>query len=57
MQTQRGYTIWAQTYDAVENKTRDLEQLAQQQLLKKHSWKTCLELGCGTGKNTNWLAF
>lgn len=56
MKTNEAYNIWAETYDTVFNKTRDLELLAQQQLLKKHAWETCLELGCGTGKNTAWLA-
>ncbi len=56
MDTNNGYTVWSKTYDTVLNKTRDLEQLAQQQLLKNYAWSTCLELGCGTGKNTVWLA-
>jgi ubiquinone/menaquinone biosynthesis C-methylase UbiE len=39
----------------VENKTRDLEKKAGQQLLSSFSFERVLELGCGTGKNTDWL--
>jgi len=56
MQTKEAYTIWSETYDAVLNKTRDLEQHAQKVLLAGYGWNTCVELGCGTGKNTAWLA-
>jgi len=56
MQTKEAYSIWSQTYDSDLNKTRDLEQQAQKNLLKNCIWDTCVELGCGTGKNTAWLA-
>jgi len=56
MKTHEGYNKWSGTYDAVENKTRDLELQAQQSLLENYNWDTCLELGCGTGKNTAWLS-
>lgn len=56
MNTQNAYNNWAPTYDTVENKTRDLELIAGQQLLANVDFSRVLELGCGTGKNTAWLA-
>jgi ubiquinone/menaquinone biosynthesis C-methylase UbiE len=50
------YNSWADNYDAVENKTRDLEKIAAKQTLDKYNYTTVVELGCGTGKNTEWLA-
>jgi len=56
MDTRTLYNQWSATYDEVENKTRDLEKLAGQQLLSPVPYKKVLELGCGTGKNTMWLS-
>lgn len=56
MSTQQLYDQWSSTYDEVENKTRDLEKLAGQQVLSGISADSIIELGCGTGKNTEWLA-
>ena len=50
------YNSWADNYDAVENKTRDLEKIVAKQTLDKYNYTTVVELGCGTGKNTEWLA-
>lgn len=55
MSTAQLYNQWSSTYDAVENKTRDLEEKAGQAMLSSLSFHTVLELGCGTGKNTTWL--
>lgn len=55
MSTQQHYNQWSATYDEVENKTRDLETKAGQQMLAALSFDNVLELGCGTGKNTAWL--
>lgn len=55
MSTQQHYNQWSATYDAIENKTRDLEKLAGQQVLSRQSFARVLEWGCGTGKNTLWL--
>lgn len=53
---EQGYNQWAETYDAVENKTRDLDQTATQAIVSDISFSDVLEWGCGTGKNTLWLA-
>lgn len=55
-QVQEGYNEWAYSYDTVENKTRDLDKLATQKVLSASNFSNVLELGCGTGKNTEWLA-
>ncbi len=51
----KAYNSWAAQYDSNENKTRDLEALSLQKILQGKSFKNCLEIGCGTGKNTAWL--
>lgn len=56
MDTRTLYNQWSATYDDVENKTRDLEKLAGQQILENLVYKKVLELGCGTGKNTAWIS-
>lgn len=56
MNTQQAYNTWAQQYDTNENRTRDLEGKALRTCLNDISFKNCLEIGCGTGKNTMWLA-
>jgi ubiquinone/menaquinone biosynthesis C-methylase UbiE len=54
--TREHYNQWSATYDEVENKTRDLEKIAGQQVLAGIAADSIIELGCGTGKNTEWLA-
>ncbi len=56
MNNQAGYNNWSSTYNGVENKTRDLEAKAIRSLLQFEQPLDILELGCGTGKNTEWLA-
>jgi ubiquinone/menaquinone biosynthesis C-methylase UbiE len=55
MSVQNSYNTWAKTYDHVENKTRDLDKQATEDTLKKLDFSHVLELGCGTGKNSQWL--
>lgn len=55
MNTQEAYNNWSKTYDEVQNKTRDLEAIALRELLANKQIKNVLEIGCGTGKNTEWF--
>ncbi len=54
MNNQQAYNRWSETYDTVENKTRDLEAKALREMILGIDLDT-LEIGCGTGKNTEWL--
>jgi len=56
MNIQEAYTDWSATYDVDRNLTRDLDQLATRETLSNLRFKSILELGCGTGKNTALLA-
>ena len=55
MNVKKAYNIWAEQYDTNKNKTRDLEGHAFQEVLSNIPFQNCLEIGCGTGKNTKWL--
>lgn len=55
MEIGKAYDSWATQYDTNENKTRDLEASSLKKLLQDKTFKHCLEIGCGTGKNTAWL--
>ena len=55
MDIEKSYDIWANSYDADQNLTRDLESVSLRQTLSGMVFDTCLELGCGTGKNTAFL--
>ena len=55
MDTKQAYNIWSKQYDTNKNKTRDLEAFALKTTLADFHFDTCLEIGCGTGKNTEWL--
>jgi len=53
---QQAYNTWASQYDSNENKTRDLEAKALRDVLSAIAFNTVLEIGCGTGKNTEWFS-
>jgi ubiquinone/menaquinone biosynthesis C-methylase UbiE len=55
MNVQQAYNTWSEQYDTNENKTRDLERTALWSMLQPIPFSTCLEIGCGTGKNTAFL--
>ena len=55
MSIQQAYNAWSTQYDTNLNKTRDLEAQSLQTTLANINFDTCLEIGCGTGKNTAWL--
>ncbi|MDO7138268.1 class I SAM-dependent DNA methyltransferase [Algibacter lectus] len=55
MSIEQAYNIWANQYDTNENRTRDLDKKCTIETLSKYEFSNVLELGCGTGKNTEWL--
>ena len=55
MGTKEAYNLWSEQYDTNTNKTRDLEATALRKTLERFNFDRCLEIGCGTGKNTEWL--
>lgn len=55
MNIKKAYNLWAKEYDSIENKTRDLDLKSTIETLSKYDFNIVLELGCGTGKNTEWL--
>src|SRR5258705_7483749 len=50
------YDRWAATYDSDANMTRDLDAIVLRASNLEIDGRDVLELGCGTGKNTVWLA-
>lgn len=54
MNNREAYNAWSENYDTVENKTRDLESKALREMLSGEGLNI-LEIGCGTGKNTEFL--
>ncbi|MGN6248091.1 MAG: class I SAM-dependent methyltransferase [Ginsengibacter sp.] len=55
MEVRTAYNIWAEQYDTNRNRTRDLEAISLRETLSTKQFDNCLEIGCGTGKNTEWL--
>ena len=49
------YNDWADQYDNNINPTRDLDKVVTQKSLSNLNFSNVLELGCGSGKNTEWL--
>jgi malonyl-CoA O-methyltransferase len=50
------YDRWATTYDSDGNATRDLDAIILRDAGLPVTGRDVCELGCGTGKNTAWLA-
>lgn len=55
MSIEKSYNSWAEQYDTNENKTRDLDKKATIETLSKFDFENVVELGSGTGKNSEWL--
>jgi predicted TPR repeat methyltransferase len=55
MNVNEAYKTWADIYDTNINKTRDLEAISLRETLAFIKFDKCLEIGCGTGKNTECL--
>jgi ubiquinone/menaquinone biosynthesis C-methylase UbiE len=50
------YNEWAETYDTDPNRTRDLAAQVLKQAGLSFADRKIIEVGCGTGRNTEWLA-
>jgi len=55
MNVKEAYNSWSETYDSVENKTRDLEARSLRQSVSGENLEI-LEIGCGTARNLIILA-
>lgn len=55
MDNKQAYNLWSKQYDSNTNKTRDVEAKALRTTLANYHFERVLEIGCGTGKNTEWL--
>tara|TARA_B100000579_G_scaffold140074_1_gene113824 strand:+ start:151 stop:777 length:627 start_codon:yes stop_codon:yes gene_type:complete len=49
------YNAWAYQYDNNINPTRDLDKTVTKESLSNIDFFKVLELGCGSGKNTEWI--
>ncbi|MEO8613218.1 MAG: class I SAM-dependent methyltransferase [Chloroflexota bacterium] len=56
MSVRKAYSSWSTTYDTDRNPTRDLDQTVTRDTFAGQHFETILETGCGTGKNSTFLA-
>ncbi len=56
MNIKDAYNDWSATYDTDENFTRDLDRRVTRNALENLHFNSILEIGCGTGKNTELLS-
>jgi len=56
MNIQKAYDAWSNSYDFDENLTRDLDWQVTRDTLAPFYYRSILEIGCGTGKNTAFFA-
>jgi SAM-dependent methyltransferase len=56
MSIREAYSRWSATYDADRNRTRDLDEEVTRKALAGRRFRSVVEVGCGTGKNTALLA-
>ena len=56
MSIQDAYNEWSASYDNDRNLTRDLDREVMVEALAGRHFHSILEIGCGTGKNTLFLA-
>lgn len=56
MNVKETYDQWSVSYDPCKNPTRDLDRIVTRKTLKDRHFSTILELGCGTGKNTQFYS-
>ncbi len=56
MEVRDAYAQWARQYDTNKNHTRDMEGRVLREMLAERKFRNILEIGCGTGKNTVFLA-
>jgi malonyl-CoA O-methyltransferase len=56
MNVKEAYAEWSHTYDEDHNLTRDLDEEVMRQTFIGKRYPAVLEIGCGTGKNTELLA-
>lgn len=56
MDTAKFYDEWSVSYDTDSNRTRDLDEQVMRETFAELCFQNILELGCGTGKNTMFLA-
>lgn len=56
MNIEDAYNEWSHIYDSNVNRTRDLDAQVIRRILTRRRFPSILEIGCGTGKNTEFLA-